>query len=253
MLGCTNPNAVNFNGAATKDDGSCIFLYKINGICYAFQAEPPLRDESFTLSWAINDGNWVFYHDYIPDFYFRVRKQLFSIKNKKIYRHNEGAPGKYYTSNPAGFFMDIVFAKAEDMILNTVEWISEVMNSSGAEQEFKTFTHITIWNNQQCTGKIPLSHVENIVKYGSSSKTQGFWSFEDFKDLVKTRDGDFLKDLFNNFAVKTEKLSHTSSRAWYNNALMEDRYFIIRLEYDNTDGNTVLLHGTSINENTSDR
>ena len=251
MLGCTNPSAVNYNSAATEDNGSCVFLYKINGTCYAFQQEPPLRDESFTLSWSVEDNNWVFFHGYIPDFYFRVRKQLFSIKNKRIYRHNEGPPGKYYTSTASPFFIDLVFVDDQDMILNTVEWMSENLDVLQAEQEFKTFTHITVWNNQQCTGRIAISDLKDVLEYVTSSKTQGYWSFNDFKDMVLQRDGDFLKDLFNNFSVKTEKLATT--RAWFDNALMEDRYFIVRLEYDNSDGNTLLLHGASINENPSNR
>lgn len=251
MLGCTNPQAVNYNSAATTDDGSCIFLYKINGTCYAFQQEPPVKDESFTLSWSVEDSNWVFYHDYIPDFYFRTRDKLFSIKNKKVYRHNEGLPGKYYAETSAPFFIDLVFADKQDMILNTVQWMSENLNSLNQEQEFKTFTHITVWNNQQCTGRIPLSELQDVLEYVTSSKTQGYWSFDDFKDLVITRDGDFLEDIFKNFAVKTGKL--TTDRAWFDEALMEDRYFIVRLEYDNLDGNTVLLHGASINQNPSDR
>lgn len=251
MQGCTNPYAVNYNSAATEDDGSCVFLYRINGTCYAFQSEPAIRDESFTVSRSVEDGNWVFYHDYIPDFYFRTRSGLFSIKNKRIYRHNEGAPGKYYSSTPVSFFMDLVFAQGQDMILNTVNWISEVLDTLETEQEFETFTHITVWNNQQCTGRIALSELKDVLEYVTSSKTQGYWSFNDFKDMILTRDGDFLKDLFNNFSVKTEKLA--SSRPWYDEALMEDRYFIVRLEYDNTSGNTVLLHGATINQNPSDR
>jgi hypothetical protein len=251
MQGCTSPYAANYNSLADQDDGSCLFLYKIGETCYSFSQEPPLRDESFTLSFSVSDGNWVFYHGYVPDFYYHSRDSLYSIKNRRIYKHNAGAPGKYYEPDPKSFFMDLVFTDQQDMILNTVEWISEVINSLGMEQEFRTFTHITIWNSQQCTGKIPLVNLRPLDDDDNMRRMKGAWSFNDFRDMIKNRDGDFLQDLFGDFAVKSDKL--TTKKSWFDKALMEDRYFIVRLEYDNSDGNTVFLHDTTINENESDR
>lgn len=251
MQGCTNPAAANYNSAATVDDGSCIYLLKIEGNCYAFQDEPPLRKDDFTLSYALDGTNWIFFHDYIPDFYFSTREKLFSLKNKKIYEHNAGLPGKYYDEEVKPFFMDIVFRFDYDVILNTVKWMSEVLDSLGAEKEFETFTHVTIWNNQQCSGKVTLSELKRGLEYITHSKTRGEWTFNEFRDYVLNRDGNFLKTLFEDLRPDPNKL--TTSRPWYEEAMMNGQYFIVRLEYDNTSGNTVFLHGAAIDTDPSPR
>ncbi len=56
--GCTNTKAVNYNPAATEDDGSCIYLVKEAGICYAFDEEVTTRDESYTASYSFDGKNW---------------------------------------------------------------------------------------------------------------------------------------------------------------------------------------------------
>lgn len=241
MQGCTNPTAVNYNGAATVDDGSCIYLFKVNGNCYAFQDEPFTRDESFTLSYAVDGTNWIFFHDYIPDFYFSTREKLFSLKNRKIYRHNEGAPGTYYDGLVKPFFIDVVLRYDYDVVLNTVKWVTEVLNTVSAEQEFETFTHVTIWNNQQCTGRVTLSQVLEGLEYKTNSKTRGEWVFNAFQDYILNRDGNFLKTLFEDYRPDPNKLA--TNRTWYEDGLMDSNYFVVRLELDNTSGNTLFLHG----------
>lgn len=242
MANCTNKAAVNFNPAATTDDGSCIYLSKIGGVCYAFQdvAIEAVLDRSFTLSYAIEQDNWVFFHDYIPDFYFHTREKLHTVKNSKIYTHNSGPMGKYFDP-PKPFFVDMVFRSEDEMTLNAISWVTEVFdNVLKTNEEFSTLTHITIWNAWQCTGRISLAQVFEALEVKNTRKTQSEWNFNDFRDIVAQRGSSVVGDLFQNFAVNTNALD--PNQPWYDKKLLEDQYFIVRFEFDNSQDKTVLLH-----------
>ena len=150
MTGCLNINAVNYNGLADTEDYSCKYLIKHAGICHLFQdVVPPtdLVDKSFTMSYSVKESSWVFFHDYIPDFYFHTRENLFSIKEQKVYKHNDGHAGQYY-SGTKPFFIDIVFRGKEDMLLESIQWVSEFLTSS-TDLKFSTISHISIRNSIQ--------------------------------------------------------------------------------------------------------
>lgn len=244
MKGCTNPNAVNYDPDATENDGSCIFLHRYNGICYAFQdIVPQGTDKSYTLSYSFDGRNWVFFHDYVADFYFMSKQSLFSLKDGKIYRHHEGAPGVYYTSTPKSFFVDMVVQNPAEFTLNSISWMTEILDQQ-KELEFSTLTHITVWNNQQCTGRIALTDIFEDLEY-DRRKLKGVWSFNEFRDMVKEYGTEFLEDLFNNYAVKSGTIDQ--NKPWYDQDLMHDTHFIIRLEFDNVTGKQLILHGAEIN------
>lgn len=242
MLGCTNPKAANYDPAATQDDGSCVYVEYKGPDCVEFMDVPAseLVDESFTLSYSFESKDWVFFHDYFPDMYFSTRNALYSLKNSKVYKHNIGAPGVYYDGVPKSFFIDAAFASDQEMTLNALSWISEVFD--GTELEFATLTHITIWNGQQCSGRVALTEAfkaENL-EYPERRKTQSLWSFNAFRDIVIERGSAFIKDIFNNFAVIDSQLS--SDLPWYEQKLLEGNYFIVRFEFDNVSGNDFVLH-----------
>lgn len=250
---CTNPAAVNYNPQATSDDGSCLYLDKIGGICYAFQDLPPdsTTDQSWTLSWSLEGNNWVFFHDYIPDFYVLTRQKLFALSGGKLFGINGGLNGVYLDGKVKPFFIDVIFNSNEELTLNTIKWVSTILNSDGSIAPFDTLTHITIWNSQQCTGRIALADIFQDLQYSNARKTQGEWSFNNFRDQVAQQGVSFLQDIFNNFAVDGSNLSQTMP--WFEQQLLEDIYFVVRFEFDNTSGKKIYLEETDVDTNRSYR
>jgi len=249
--GCTNPAARNYDPSATEDDGSCVYTNNIGGICYAFQdvAVDEIKDKSYTLSWAIEGDNWVFFHDYIPDFYFQTREKLFSLKNKEIWKHNEGPKGTYYGTTKS-FFVDVVFNSAEEMTLNSVSWLTEVFTQTGLIEEFSTLSHITIYNSYQSSGRIAMADFTPLPPTGKR-KTQSEFSFNQFRDMLINRVGGFLKDVFGNKDTITSAIN--PNQPWYDQKLFEDNYFVVRFEFDNVGNKSLSLHGVDIEANQSIR
>lgn len=242
MFGCTNPEAINYNPLADQSDGSCTFLQSVGGVCYAFDefaSEDNVGDQSFTLSYSIESNAWVFYHDYVPDFYLTTRQQLYTLKNNSLWKHNKGAHGNFYKGTNEPFFIDIVFNFDTDVLLNSVQWITKVLNVESKVLEFSTFTHITVWNDRQCTGKIPITQFLPLKPDGVSKNLSEF-SFNELLDIVKLDGEFFMKSIFENFRPDPDTLD--SEMPWYDKKYLEGRHFIMRLEFDNTQDNTLSLH-----------
>lgn len=242
VLGCTNPAAVNYDPSATKNDGSCVFLQKVGNNCYAFtEVTADLEDQSFTLSYSIESNSWVFYHDYIPDFYIGTRKKLYATKASKLYKTNAGPRGKFFNSTPHSFFIDIVYNYPQEVTLESIQWFTELIDNLGQIDEFATFTHITVWNGQQCTGRLAIVDYIPLGLFGER-KTVSEFSFNELRDIVINRSGQFMTDIFANLVPIPEALDPT--QPWYEKRFLQSNYFIVRLEYDNVVDKVLSLHST---------
>jgi len=269
MAGCTNPNAVNFDSAENVEDYSCLYLFKHNGTCHLFKDVQPeeVEDKSFTVSFSMKGNNWIFFHDYFPDMYIHTPdNNLWTLKDNVFYQHNSGEPGVYYDTTPKPFFIDLVFLseirkslgmvgsdafkQTGDMILNSVQWVSEYLDR-GVDQPYKTLTHISIWDSYQHTGRVPMDKAFKALKNNTNRRTQGSWSFDKFRDILQSDGSQFLFDLFNDYKLDSTKVP--TYIPWYNKKMMQDQWFCVRFEFDNLSGASIQVHDMIIQANKTDR
>ena len=135
---------------------------------------------------------------------------------------------------------------SEPLMVGCLQQNSVRLNSGTSqvnEKEWETLTHISIWNSQQHTGRISLASIFEDLQYKTTRRTKGEWSFDDFRNVLKDRGPQFLMDIFNNYAL----ISATAGdKGWYDKELLEDKYFVIRFEYDNQANKELILHQTNI-------
>jgi hypothetical protein len=220
--------------------------------CHMFQDFNPDADnnKSFTLSYAVKGASWVFFHDYFPDFYMHTRERLYNLKDQSVYQHNDGQPGHYHEgTGTKPYFIDVVFKAGFDMVLETVNWVSEFLQND-TDQPFNTLTHIAIWNSTQHTGRVPLSKLQKD-KTLESRRTRGEWSFNDFRDILITKGNQFLQDIFHDYALQTAAAD--AGQAWYKKELLIDSWFCVRFEFDNVLNSSLILHETTLQAIKSDR
>lgn len=270
ILGCTTPWAKNYNPAATQDDGSCIYLEKVAGVCYEFTdiPEEDTLDQSFTVSYAMTRG-WSFYHDYNPDFYFHTRNKFMNLKDGIGYYMNAGPRGVYHGSTVNPFFIDVVFAGMgalklpnqarytsvnepfPAMTIDSVNWVSEVRAAGNDPEDDnspalygETITAVTIWNAYQTSGKILLDQGKISLQPSNNRNSEQKWAFNDFKDIVKNQGVSFLLDIFHDYAV--DYTNTNLNFPWFQKRLIEGKYFIVRFEFDNNNDKQITLHDLDV-------
>lgn len=237
VLGCTNPNAANFNPSATEDDGSCIYLIKKGELCLKFEELENQNDKSFTLSYCLHNSAWVFFHDYHPDYFVHTRNDLYALSGRTLFKTNEGSPGNYGNGTKS-FFIDVAFPYGIEALLDSIQWLSEIQ-----DKPYKTITHISAWNSTQHSGRITITDILDNLEFKNIQKSKAEWTLPLLRNIIKESSTNFLESIFKDFALKS---SETAILPWYEQAILEDNYVIVRLEFDNTSGDTIFIHESDL-------
>lgn len=269
--GCTSPTAKNYDPSATSDDGSCVWLNEVGSTCYEFEQVPAneIADTSFTVSLALNPDTmqpegWTFFHDYFPDAYVHTRTKLINLKNSVPFYQSAGPKGVYHDSTVHPFFIDVLMAGLPalneapyaryqqayrpypTLILNSVNWVSEVRNTGNDPAidnqralYLETITAITIWNQYETTGRIPLDAGVLGFNPENNRNSQETWNFNGFRNILDNLTDQFIDDIFHDYQVLSGAVN--TNLEWWNQRLIEGKYFIIRFEFDNNNNKQITL------------
>lgn len=238
-----------YNDNPINDEGFTVGFDKENlRILLSLKADLP-----FTVSYDMIKSEWASFHSYIPDLFVTTRKNIYSIKEVSLWKHNKGAAGTFYsTIYPS--YVDIVFndEPLREKVLASIEWVTRVFKN-GINKPDETLTHITVWNDYFCSGKIEVKPQTLIAEYDNKNAKQAdrSWRYDDVTDKVINPELPFIDGISNDYNTITSNIN--LNLAWFEEQEMRGKYFNIRLEYSNFEDKTVSLRGFIANTKRSDK
>ena len=194
--------------------------------------------DSWTISYSPATQSWTSFHDYKPILLWNTRNRLYSFTDK-VHKHNTGVVGSFYgTTHPS--VIDVVsnMSPTQSKVFTNFNWITESINTSGGSVKKDTFTTATVYNSYQLSSRITLTNYNGST--GNLRESEGTWHFNAFRDKLSTQNADIVNE---DFSINYSLLDTT--RPWYQQRRFVDKYSIIRLEYDNSSGNTLYLYEVS--------
>lgn len=199
-------------------------------------------DNSFTISYNPTKGTWVSFHDYyLKSLLVLNDGSLYTFDTAKAYRLNAGDRGVYMGATVYPSFVDIVMNPEPelDKVFTELDWQTRLYDTNNKQIWNETFTHVSAWSQDKCTGRIPISRISHFSLFGSNNvRNHGqTWYFNDLYDIAN--DTDFLLGFYDDYEIDTSKLN--SNATWYQKRKFIDKYIIYRLEYSNALNRRLLL------------
>lgn len=211
------------------------------------------NNKQFTLSYSPEigqSGAWISYHDYIADHYFSTRQNTFSLKNGSLYRHNNKTnKGLFYLVKYPSF-IDVVFNDKNTYNLFNINWYTQFINQDQSSDYYKTITHLSVRNQHQHSGRISLNYDNlNIANDYNSRNSESTWNYDQLRSIVRQQNLPIIQDLFSNFNPVISNLDN--NMVWFDKPLFNNKWFIIRLEYDNIINSRLQLFNIDVNSKIS--
>lgn len=191
-------------------------------------------DIEFTASFSPDIKGWICQHDYSPNFILYNRSGLYAIDNSpgspQLFLHNSSNNKCiFYDGVKKESYIEYVDNDARDKTkgYETVNWITSIRQGT-VDFAKETITHLIVYNNYQCSGKITLSIEAGLWYNQDARNVQQSWSFNNFRDIIINQDNAFLD--IKNQLINTNL---NSLKEWFEQSKFISKFVVVRLIHDN--------------------
>ena len=209
---------------------------------------------SRTISFDLGgEGKWLFEHDYHPNLLLHTHTGLYSgtvalngNSATNIYKHNSKLSKGLYYGQKFKSYVDLIFNTQSDIskLYQGIGWITDVINNEGGNEQFKTISHIMIYNSNQCSDVINLKDNH----FSLTRNAEGEWRFNDFRDTVINSSNPFIDE---NGEVIQNNINNV--KLWFEKSNFISKFIIVRLIVDNMTNDSVYIHEVKVNSIISNR
>lgn len=228
--------------------------------------EEYLINRSWTISYSTKYGHWSSFHSYMPLFWYNDRDTFYSTRTNKIWKHLDRLFCNYY-GNQYTHMVEYVIPSSDTTVLHSAQWISrtEMWDDTNKDWIIKldsTYDNILVYNSYQTTGVQSLLKLNNPYQTVNwNNLTKFFTNNDNHYKTAQLRDLSIAKDIsistsdpnvpqFSSWFDPTGNgyIDHVPNpsvysvnKSFYELAEMKDKYFYVRLAYNNINGYKITL------------
>jgi hypothetical protein len=199
--------------------------------------------DNWTLSFSVETGNWISFHDYFPNLYIKDLNSMKSANLEKIWSHDILTNMGIFYNERKDFILEFVdHQNGETFYTPSFDLRTSCFNQEGGKELFETFTTFHVYNSFQLSEEINIEHLD------TARALRDTWIVNKFRDM-KSNPG--VRIVNNDFSINT--LDINLNTPWYQQRRFIDNYVVVRLIFNNTSNNLLILHSANANLKTSYR
>lgn len=195
-------------------------------------------NKSWTLSYDIENNEWLSFHSYNPNWYI----QAIDVKyyDGRVWTLGSGPHSNYGEEQ---FKFTVETKKSTEDTLESVQWYSEAFKKN-VEQKWVTFEELLAYNSNQATGILPLTprntlegtdYLYNRINTPDLERFHRIWRYNRLRDRLKNNRELFISQCTNYFESDVSITDEFEVSNWWDDMLLTGPYVLLRLSFSKPD------------------
>jgi hypothetical protein len=210
-------------------------------------------NESYTLSFDMNNKHWISFHSYLPNFMYNTEDYFYSsiITSDAIHEHSSPVYQRFYGSNKDHIIeFTVTDTPINASVAKSIGYISKTKQLYDTKHQLvdktRTFTDVWVYNDRQSSGKLGISvptttyNPADYIIYSADTvkvdNKEGVWKFNGIRDYtittslstVATSEWDDIESFYPIDKVPNP-IMHDTTKSQYEVSKFRDTYVSVRL------------------------